>query len=167
MKKLTVSLMTSILIIGATHASVYSKETSTVDVAKRNGVKSCLGQVKSIAEHVLGSKAHSTHGITKQGAANEHMFLSMNVKGYSDGDSHVVISSTPTDSGCDGFYVETSFMQMSCEKIQSDVFTGWKLSQTLNKNTVLLTNGSGTVHIYLSPQQGDTCLVSKQETVYG
>lgn len=165
MKKMIISAVTALIMTGSVNANI--AETSTVNVAKRNGITQCLGQVRAVSKHVLGGKQHNSHGITKKKRPDEHMFLSMNVKGYPDGASHVVISSTPTKDGCDGFYVETSIIKKSCGVVEQDVFTGWTLSKELSgSGTTLLVSPTGSIHVYLTYQEGELCLVSRQEALY-
>jgi len=144
-------------------------KNSAINMAAQNGVSTCLPTVVALSDHVLKDKSHSTHAYwhSEGDKADGRMFSAMNIKSYSDGDAHVVITAAQTSGGgCDGYYTETFALPTSCEQSREQMFATWHFVNTMGKDTVLMTNTDKTAHLYLTPQGGDICLVTKREAVY-
>ncbi|PSV97419.1 hypothetical protein [Photobacterium lipolyticum] len=143
------------------------EENSIVNMAKENGVKTCVPQLKIAADFIIDEKAHSSHAYWNKKDADNRMYSSLTSKGYSDGDSHVTVAVAQTSSGkCDTFYVETYALPKACMMAREETFKGFKYKGTMNGKTLLLENESGAVNLYLTPQGESICLVSKREALY-
>lgn len=143
------------------------EENSIVSIAKENGVKTCVPQLKIAADFIIDKKAHATHAYWNSKDVDNRMYSTMTSKGYNDGDSHVTVAVAPTSSGkCDSFYVETFALPKACMVAREETFKGFKYKGTMNGKTLMLENESGGVNLYLTPQGESICLVSKREAIY-
>jgi len=151
----------------ASTVALANEENSIINMAKENGVKTCVPQLKVAADFIIDKKAHSTHAYWNNKDPNNRMYSTLTSKGYSDGDSHVTVAVAPTSSGkCDTFYVETYALPKPCMMAREETFKGFKYKGTMNKKTLLLEGESGVVNLYLTPQGESICLVSKREALY-
>lgn len=148
-------------------AGVQAEETSIVNMADENGIKTCRPQIKSISDFIIKDRKHGTHANWNSKDSDNRMYATLTSKGYSDGDSHVSVIAAKTSSGkCDTIYIETFALPKSCMLTREEIYKDWKYSGTLNGKTLLLQNESGSVDVYLSSQGENICLVSKREMVY-
>ncbi len=151
----------------AVSISLHAKETSIVNMADENGIKTCRSQIKSVSDFIIKDKAHGTHAYWNSKDSDNRLYATLTSKGYSDGDSHVSVIAAPTSSGkCDTIYVETFALAKSCMVTREETYKDWKYTGTMNGKTLLLESDAGSVNIYLSPQGENICLVSRREIVY-
>ncbi|QJR79965.1 hypothetical protein CA267_003800 [Alteromonas pelagimontana] len=148
-------------------ANTHAEETSIVDMADKNEIRTCRSQIKSVSDFIIKDKAHSTHASWNSKDSDNRLYATLTSKGYSDGDSHVSVITAPTSSGkCDSTYVETFALPQSCMVTREETYKDWKYIGTMNGKTLLLESDGGAVNIYLSPQGESICLVSRREVVY-
>jgi hypothetical protein len=151
---------------GAT--SAYAEDTTPYQEAKRQGVRTCLDEMQSVASFIIGDRPHGSHDVWNSDQTDSRMFSSFVVKGFSDGDSHVSLVVGPDKTGrCYAEYNETAFWPQSCTVIREKIFGKFKYAGDLKETTALLENDNGSLSIYLTPQNnGNACLSTKREVIY-
>lgn len=144
-----------------------NSENSILSLAKQNGVQKCLPQLKLTSDFIIDNKTHSTHATWNYKDPDNRLYTSMASKKNIWGDSHVTVTVAPTSSGkCDTFYLETLVLTQSCSSTREEVFSSYKYVGELNQSTLILQSKSKSIHVYLTPQSGSLCLVSRKEIVY-
>lgn len=143
-------------------------ETSVSDMANKNGIKTCAGQIKTVADHTIKDRAHGSYATWNKSNPDNRMYDALTVMSYSDGDTHLSITASPNPVGkCDSTYVETFVQKGSCMLARENTFGNWKFSGDLNGSTVVLKNDNGSVDLYLTPAlNGSACMITKREMVY-
>lgn len=163
MKKLSVIISMCF----AVAAGAQSEETSIVNMADENGIKSCRPQIKSVSDFIIKGSSHGTHAYWSSEDSDNRMYATLTSKGYSDGDSHVSVIAAKTSSGkCDSIYIETFALPKSCMVVREETYKEWKYTGSMNGKTLLLENDGGSVNVYLSPQGESICLITKREVVF-
>ncbi|EGQ7683844.1 hypothetical protein ACKOZB_004514 [Vibrio parahaemolyticus] len=146
---------------------VLAEPNALVKQAAEHGIEKCEALLQAVGSFVFEDSLHSTHANYNVGQPDSRLYATFNTRAYDFGDSHISVVVAPTSLGkCDATYVETLAFAKTCEKLREESFSDWKYAGNMQKNTISLRNDNGLSYVYLSPQEGGICLVSKREVVY-
>jgi hypothetical protein len=151
---------------GATSAN--ANDTTPYQQAAKEGLRACLSQLDKVSNFIIDDRPHGSHDVWATDKPEARMFSSFVVKGFSDGDSHVTLLVGPDKSGrCFAEYNETAFWPQSCTIVREKIFSSLKYIDALKETTAVLESESGSVNVYLTPQNnGNACLSTKREVIY-
>lgn len=154
------------LLASATSAS--ANDTTPYQQAVEEGLRACLSQIDKVTRFIIDDRPHGSHDVWHAEKPDSRMFSSFVVKGFSDGDSHVTLIIGPDKSGsCFAEYNETAFWPQSCTVVREKIFSTLKYIDALKETTAVLESESGSVNVYLTPQNnGNACLSTKREVIF-
>jgi len=136
--------------------------------AQKVGIKQCLPTISKISKHLIGDSNHANYDTNAKVNPDSRSYFSHIVKSYSDGETQITFSVTPTVGGkCDWAYTEIMLFEKSCGILREEIFKDFKFDLSLNETTIVLKNTNASVFVYLTPSKSNkSCLVTKEETGY-
>ena len=165
MKQIHLALFVGLFCVTTT-IYAQSENTPVYNIALKQGIKKCLPAIKKISELLLKDTDNGASCTYSTKTADAGIFKCMVEVNYSDGNSIISISMTPTSSGtCDGEYSRTNTWKKNCAAVSKETFSELEYKDQLSKNvTTLITKDKG-AYVYLVGTQDGGCLSIKTETL--
>ncbi|WP_152979540.1 hypothetical protein [Stenotrophomonas daejeonensis] len=147
--------------------AVYA-QTTLETRAEKAGIKRCLPTISRVSKFLVEDSQHASYDTNSKDSPDTRPFFSRIVKSYSDGDSQIIVTFSPSAGGeCDWTYWESMLFEEPCGVVREEVFNDFVYDRSLNATTIVLKSPISAVYVYLTPSGSNkACLAGKEESGY-